>query len=629
MRYSHYSQGAISGEVRNVLNKLYTAMNIPLPEPIDVLFVLFPIGAFLIWAFSLSFIDVLQMNDLGLISVMPISTIVALVLLMISFSINLQRPQLSVPILMLHLFLLIVMLYGITYLVEGVPDISTVYRHAGYTEYIMRNGSVDPYLDTYFDWPVFFILGAFVTRIAGYTSALAFAGWAPVFFNLIFLVPIAMIFSTITTNKRLIWLGLWFFTLSNWIQQDAYLPQAMNFFLYLVIIAILLKWFKIPRLAQVQSQPQAQRWPRLGRLSSPLQRLQAWLTAPEEIYEQSSTRKQIALLIVIFAVFAFDVSSHPLTPFFVITSVGALVIFRRCKPFWLPIVMAILNAGWLFTMARPFLAGHSYMVTGSFLRIFGILSVNVTGPASSGSPEHIFVVKMRLIMTLFIWALAGVGMLLRLRQGHRDITFLLLAFVPFSLFLVQAYGGEMILRDYLFTLPFMAFFAASIFFSRPAFNLTKWMPFFVAALSIILLAGFLFTRYGNEREDFMTPTEVNGVRYLYSIAPTNSLLIEAWDGAPWYFQDYEKYTYVSLAQAAPKTVPTMNVPAIVDLIRTIPSPDAYLLFTRSEQATAELSSGLPHGILNQLEQRMLATGQFKLIYNKPGVQILHYIGPTK
>ncbi len=482
-------------------------INMRLPEPIDVLFVLFPIGAFLIWAFSLSFINVLQMNDLGLLSVMPISTLVALVLLMISFSINLQRQQLRVPILMLHLFLLIVMLYGITYLVEGVPDISTVYRHAGYTEYIMRNGSVNPYLDTYFDWPVFFILGAFVTRTAGYQSALSFAGWALVFFNLIFLVPMATIFSTITINKRLIWLGLWFFTLTNWIEQDAYLPQAMNFFLYLVIIAILLKWFKIPRAVQVQPhpQPQGQRSPRQGRFSFPLQRLQAWLTAPEEIYEQSSPGKQVALLIVIFAVFAFDVSSHPLTPFFVIASVAALVIFRRCKPFWLPIIMAVMNAAWIFTMARPFLAGHAYMVTGSLFHIFGTLSVNVTSPASSGSPDHIFVVKMRLIMTLFIWALAGVGMLLRLRQGHRDITFLLLAFVPFSLFLVQAYGGEMLLRIYLFTLPFMAFFAASIFFSRPTFNFSKWMPLAVAVISIMLLAGFFFTRYGNEREDFMTP----------------------------------------------------------------------------------------------------------------------------
>jgi hypothetical protein len=610
MRYSQYSQGAVSGEFRNVLSKLYTASNKYLPEPVEALYVLFPIGIFFIWAYSLGFINVLQMNDLGLISVMPISTIVALVLLMISFSINLRRPQLRVPVLILHMFLLIVMLYGINYLVEGVPNISTVYRHAGYTEYIMRNGSVDPYLDTYFDWPVFFILGAFVTKTAGYQSALSFAGWAPVFFNLIFLLPIAMIFSTITTNKRLIWLGLWFFALTNWIEQDAYLPQAMNFFLYLVMIAILLKWFKIPRHA-------------------PHQRLQTWLTAPEEIYEQSSPAKHVALLIVLFAIYAFDVSSHPLTPFFVIASVTALVIFRRCKPFWLPIAMIIMNAAWIFTMAQPFLVGHSYMVTGSLFHIFGTISVNVTSPATSGSPDHIFIVNMRLIMTLFIWALAGAGMLIRLRQGHRDVTFILLAFVPFSLFIAQSYGGEMLLRIYLFTLPFMAFFAASIFFSRPTFNPSKWRTSAIAAISIVLLCGFLFTRYGNEREDFMTPTEVNGVHYLYSIAPTNSLLVEAWDGAPWYFQDYEKYTYVSLAEDAPNVVPTMNTAAIVHLINTIPTPDAYLLFTRSEQATAELSSGLPHGILTQLEQRLLATGHFKLIYNKPGVQILQYSGPTK
>jgi hypothetical protein len=638
MRYSHTVQDVVRYFATRTLEAQFIAtatlgrasvtLKARSPEPGEVLYFLFPISAFLVWAYTLGFINVMHMTDLGLVSVMPYTTIVALLLMMISFCINLQRPQLRVSLLILHIVLLVVMLYGLTYLVEGLPDISTVYRHAGYTEYIMRNGSVNPDLDTYFDWPVFFILGAFVTKIAGFQSALQFAGWAPIFFNLLFLLPIALIYSTFTTNKRLIWLGLWIFALTNWIEQDAYLPQAMNFFLYLVMIAILLKWFKIPRDAnRVEanvSRPPMKRGMR-GWMIGPLRN---WLAAPEEMYEQSSPAKQVALLVIMLAIFAFDVSSHPLTPFFVIASVTALVIFRRCKPFWLPIVMIIMNTAWILTMARPFLVGHSAMVTGSLFHLFGTISVNVTGPASEGSPEHIFIIHMRLLMTLLVWALAGAGILLRLRQGHRDTTFLLLALVPFSLLIAQSYGGEMLLRIYLFTLPYMAFFAASIFFTRLAFNPSKWMTLALIAICVLLISGFLFTRYGNEREDFMTPNEVNGVHYLYKIAPTNSLLIEAWDGAPWYFQDYEKYTYVSLAGDVPNAVPAMNTGAIINLIHSIPSPQAYLLFTRSEQATAELSSGLPHGILIQFEQKLLASGQFKLIYNQPGVQILQYNGST-
>src|SRR2546422_651786 len=112
--------------------------------------------------------------------------------------------------------------------------------------YIMRTGTADPNLDTYFSWPGFFVLSAFVTQVAGYQSILSYAGWAPVFNNLIYVGPMYMIFTSFTTDKRLIWLGLWFFYLTNWIGQDYFSPQGLNFFLYLVIIAILLKWFKIP-----------------------------------------------------------------------------------------------------------------------------------------------------------------------------------------------------------------------------------------------------------------------------------------------------------------------------------------------------------------------------------------------
>ena len=44
--------------------------------------------------------------------------------------------------------------------------------------------------------------------------------------------------------------------------------------------------------------------------------------------------------------------SHPLTPFFVLLSVAALVVLRRCRPFWLPILMAIMTGAWIFLMAQ-------------------------------------------------------------------------------------------------------------------------------------------------------------------------------------------------------------------------------------------------------------------------------------
>ena len=65
-------------------------------------------------------------------------------------------------------------------MLKRLPVRCALYRHAGYTEYIMRTGSVNPSLDTYFDWPSFFVLSALVTQLAGYHDLLSYAGWVPV-----------------------------------------------------------------------------------------------------------------------------------------------------------------------------------------------------------------------------------------------------------------------------------------------------------------------------------------------------------------------------------------------------------------------------------------------------------------
>ena len=592
---------------------------------------------------SLNYVNVRQMSDLGLVSVLSPLTIAALILLMVSFCLALR--QLRVPILLFHVALLIFMLYGVTTLVEEAPRFAVVYRHAGYTEYIMRTGTVDPGLDAYFNWPGFFILSAFLTRAAGYNTILSYAVWAPVFLNLIYLGPLYMIFTSATLDKRLVWLALWFFYLTNWIGQDYFSPQGFDFFMYLVIIAILLKWFRVPvpvpgaqhnhagnvdtglnGASPVQAETGKQQRKRLGRFSQLVHRLFAWLSLPDTLTRTSiQPQQRVALLVIIVIVFAFVVFSHPLTPFFILASVTALVVFRRCRLFWLPILMAVMTAVWILLMTQPFLVGHLDWVTGGLGHIFSAFSANVTDRVG-GSPEHSFIEKIRLIMTLLVWGLALVGAVHRLHRGYRDLSYLLLAIAPFPLLVAQPYGGEMLLRIYLFTLPPMIFFAASIFYPAVTSGKSGWTAAAVAGISILLLAGFLFTRYGNERMDYMTNDEVAGIRYLYSIAQPHSVFIEAMDGAPWQLQDFEKYDTHSLTTEQYNAVASMDINAIVQFIRSTKRPHAYLIFTRSEEVSAEATTGLPPGALDRLEKTLLASGKFELIYSNPDAQILLFVG---
>lgn len=568
------------------------------------------------------------MNDLGLVSVLPPSIIIALIILNISFCLTLRQPQMRMPVILLHIVLLVFMLYGITALVEAEPSFSWVYRHAGYTEYIMRTGSVDPTLDTYFNWPGFFILNAFVARIADYHTILSYAAWTPVFFNLIYLGPLYMIFCSATTNRRQVWLGLWFFALSNWIEQDSFVPQGLSYFMYLVIIAILLKWFKAP--PTVQPSKFGQRLQhlgqRLGRFSPFAQWLYEWLTARDMLYIPYQPRQYKALLVILVIIFAFIVFSHPLTPFFMLASVTALVFFRRCTLWWLPILMAIMTGAWIMFMTQAFLVGHSQMVIGDFGQISSNISSNVTSRTTQGNPEHIFIVDLRVIMTVAIWGLAFLGGVHRLRRGHRDITYILLAIAPFPLFVAQAYGGEMVLRIYLFSLPLMVFFIATLFYNSSTSRTLSWGTIVMVGINVVLLGCFLFTRYGNERSDYITSAEFDGIHYLYSIAPPHSLfLADSGDNTPWLYQDYEKYSTYSMVDVLPDAVISKNVDAIVQFIEREKSPAAYLIFTRSQKATYDALSGLPPGGLDRLEEVLLKSSKFKMIYNNPDAQIFEYV----
>ncbi len=636
----------------------------------DIAFVLFPLCTFALWFLSLNSVNVQHMTDLGLVSVLPAPGIFALIILVGSFCVALNQKRLRVPVLLLHLLLLIVMLYGVTTLVEQAPRFAVVYRHAGYTEFIMRTGTVDPYLDAYFNWPGFFILSAFLTRIAGYHDILSYAAWSPVYFNLFYLGPLYVIFTTATTDKRIVWLGLCFFYLTNWIAQDYYSPQGLNFFMYLLIIAILLKWFKSP----VPTTPRQQmlKWLRLGRLSPFIEQIYGWLTAPDTLLTPAQPRQRRALLASVVVIFAFIVFSHPLTPFPTIMVVAALVVFGRITPRWLPILMTVMTAAWYIFMAQPYLAGHLASLLGDVGQISTAITSNVTDRVVQGDPEHTFIAEMRVIMTIFIWVLAFAGGVLRLRRGYRDASYVLLAVMPFPLLLVQSYGGEMLLRIYLFTLPEMVFFAAAFFYSGFTWSTLPWMkvtigavqshlnlgtdagshvtnsrliiprsiatlykPFAkldaialtVGVVSVVLLGGFLFTRYGNERMDYMTNAEIAGVRQLYSIAPKGSMLIAGWDGTPWQFQHYEQYDYYVLSDdnALSAAVVTKNVHPVVQLIESKRPPTAYLIFTRSQKATAQIG-GLPPGTLDQFEHALLTSQKFTLVYSNVDAQIFLFTG---
>jgi GT2 family glycosyltransferase len=591
----------------------------------QAIFLVLPVVALILWSVSLAGMDVRHMTDLGLVTALPASSLVALAVLLMSFCVALRQAKLPVAALLVHLLLLVYMLYGITPLVEAAPRFDATYWIAGHTEYIVRTGATNPYYDAYFSWPGFFVLHGLAAQLAGYQSVFAsvaaWASWAPLFYNLLYLGPLYIILRSATTDTRVVWLGLLFFYITDWVWQDYFAPQGLNFFLYLVILAILLRWWIAPASNTPRANDRSPRrfscWPRF------LTTIARWLGATDIVYTPGHRRQRIGLLGTVVAAFALAVFSHPLTPFLVLATVTPLIVVYNRRLWWLPCLMAAMVVGWDAMVAQPYIVGHMDAVFGSFGNLGAFFTSNVTSRAGVGSAEHQLIARLRIVSTGALWGLAALGATRRVRAHGHDAPYVLLAVAPFTVLFVQSYDGEMFMRAYMFTLPAISFFAAAAVCTPSTSRLSARRTGLIALTAFALLSCFLFTRYGNERADYYTSDELNAVRYLYQTAPRSSLLIAACCNPAWEFQGLDQYTYISLDPEGWSAAARAD--DVANLLADEQYQAAYVIFTRSERAQAQMYNNVSPKAFDQFEQTLLQSGQFRVIYSTPDAQILEYV----
>jgi hypothetical protein len=564
---------------------------------------LLTLAGLLCWWFGVQAVHPDHMSDLGLVSVSNVGVLLAPALITAGFLWSLARKELSVPVVLLHVMALIVVLYGTAPMVEPVPGFRILYRHAGIVDYISRHGSVDPGIDAYFSWPGFFSLMAFVDHVAGIKSAVSLGPWAPAFFNLLYLGPLLLLYKTNTVKPRLMWLAVWFFYLANWIGQDYLSPQALASFSYLVVLAVILRWFGSDS-------------------SEALRRM---------VKDEASKPRGKVMGGVIVAVFASVVASHQLTPFAILAGIGALAIFRRIRvPKTLLIVMGLGVVAWLGFMTTSYLSGHSEVLTGSIGKVNQSAAKNVTARLN-GSDDHLFIVNLRMLMTGALWLTAAAGWFVRRRRGHKDGVFALLAVATIPLVIVQPYGGEMLLRVYLFALPFTAFFAASIVAPRRPGAAVPWTRILPAALACTMLIGaFYYTRWGNESVDTFHHDDVAAVTALYRLAPQGSYLLGASDNLPWKATNYETYHYETVAAATESTDPNAVGYNTLSRLRDHRAEGAYFIVSDSQRRHVETFGLLPAGALDRVEDVLTGSGDTTLVYSNAHAHIYALNGgPTR
>ncbi|MCW3044734.1 MAG: hypothetical protein JWL57_2892, partial [Actinobacteria bacterium] len=567
-------------------------------------------------------VDSSALGDLGLVSVVGPVYFVAVALILVSFGFALCQRPLRRPLLAFQLIGLIALLDGLGPLVEPHASFATSWLHAGFAQYIAQHGATIPTLDARFSWPGFFALAAFLSKAAGLHSPVVFLRWAPLAFNLMYLPPLYAIFRAVTRNERAWWMGLGFFYLASWVGQDYFSPQAFNFFLFLVFLAVALRWFRPP----MPDPGKGNRWERF---------MGVWMArlggrGEERIGARSTPIQRGALIAILALIFLAMTVSHQLTPFLLLGGLIALLIFGRTTLRGFPLILAVTMVAWISLGAIAFWSGHLNLIVGDVGHLGANVSTSLTGRIQ-GSPGRLSVLGIRIALAGVIAAIALVGAIRRRQLGYGDWSLLLLAFAPFPVLAVQSYGGEALLRAYLFAMPFVALLAAMAFMPS-----TEPKKVAVPALCFCLVAAafapaWLVARYGNERFDRVSNADLAAVKYLYAHAQPaapghgKTTLISLFPQLPWRYQDINSFDYESVQN----TTDPPNERGLVSLAvdQGLGDHPVYLIITRSQEAAGEALDSLPTGWAYSLGQKLVDNALAKVLYTNQDASVLEMIPP--
>jgi O-antigen/teichoic acid export membrane protein len=572
-----------------------------------------------LWIIALRGVTLGRMSGLGLISVLDNRFDAAIVVAVLTFTATLLRRRVSEPLLLGLTLLLIVMLFGLTPLLESVPRFAVTWRHVGIAQTIIDSGRIDPRVDAYFNWPGFFVLVGVMSRLAGFASPITFAAWSPLYLNLAYLLPLLLIFRSLTGNRRLVWLSVWVFFLGNWIGQDYFSPQGFSFFFYLLIVAVLLRW--------------CVDWP-------PERPVDIWLRASPvttiaDTDDESSTSpapRRGAIYACVVALYAVLVPTHQLTPVAALFSTAAIVLVAARRLLWLPALMSIMLVAWWATGARTFLNGHLGRMLGQAGRVDAAFSQNVANRIG-GDIDHRIVADLTLLAGAMMWGLACLGAWRLLRQSRRYRVPAALCLAAIPLLALQTYGGEMLLRVQLFALPFTAFFAAAALVDGFNDQRRVLRSTVIVGGLLTLAALFMFARYGNEKIDNFTRDEQKAVVKLYALAKPGSILVAGTGNLPWKYEQYVAHHYRLVIQmphwSATAAAPQNLTPLLADIRNTMSAstPRAYLIIGRSEEAEVDqLGYGTP-GSLARVATAIRRSPMFTTVYTNPDASIFT-IAPT-
>ncbi len=537
----------------------------------------------------------LRLNGYGLVSSLPPAYYLGLICLPLASGVQwLRGRRASTRTIVLHVVLFALIVWLTPLVLEGTPRFRTSYVNFGYVDPVLRGVGLLPDRFIYHNWPLFPVAMAAFVRVTGISPLLLMAVF-PLVMILALLVPLAAILRMIAIHGTTIgdgagrarsiglvaWpAGLWLFVVFNWTSQDYFSPQALAYLLFVTWLAVLIH--VVVR--------------RAGELS-------------------------MITTIALLGLFSLIVVTHVLTSLEVLGVLAVMTAARLLRRPTLIVTCGVIFIAWQLSVAGPFFAFYADRLQNSLLDISDFVRVNLASRVT-GSPQHAQIAELRILVTGILFALAGVSVVVRLLASGRSrgvvfgIAFLIgIAFIAPA----SVYGGEMLIRVLLFSLPMVAALAVAAFATR-AYRLL------LVAVIVVMAPIHILTHYGNEMLDYVSPGEIAGFEFVSSSLPPanvfgaypagnfeNSALFDA------------RNSYLSRG-VVPSTIQDFLDPTLHHgwVHKDWPT---YVMLSRGDAAAMELFQNRP-GFISDVKSVLDRSPAFRVVYANPDITIYSW-DPTR
>ncbi|MFD2416684.1 hypothetical protein [Amycolatopsis pigmentata] len=566
--------------------------------------------AIILWIVGLHPIAPEQIGGAGIVAELSIPLLLSFPLLVGAVVLELLRYQPRNWVLGVYTTLGVLGVYGLQPAVEQVARLPVAWLHVGFSGYIADHGDILHNYDARFSWAGFFSLIALITKAAGIPSAVPLLNWAPTVLSGMSVLGVRALAVSALGNRRASWIAPWLFLAANWTEQDYFSPQGTAMVMLLAALTLTFRHLVRPRLTEpVRARLRARLAPR----SSPKARLVA--------------QGAVVLIGLALAV------THQLTPFLLGALLLLVLVFGRLWPAWLPFVVFGAAVVWFSLGASEFWSGQLIQM---ILSPLGDISSSVDQgivDRFTGDVGHLVVLLTRVVISVFMVALAAVGIVFMRRDSLRSWLLPVLCVAPFGIAVAQPYGGEVFMRCFLFALPLLAL-PASIALERSATAARRWRwrnqpgrTIALAAVPWLVVTGLIATtitaRGGNDAYTSFTKSDVTAASWAIQQAQDGQRVDALVNSVPLSFSRVGEVQQYEVDGYCPKLD---SLSELVGCVRTN-GPD-YLVLSGPQFAYLRIFDQVPYDFGGQFIKELTETGLYRGVFIDGDATVLARTAPA-